>query len=49
MMPDHSAVLELLSPPAFFKAIMIELGISDFQEIENACLIRVLAKPELGN
>lgn len=48
-MPDRSAVLELMSPPAFFKAIMIELGISDFQEIENVCLMRVLAKPELGN
>jgi len=29
-MPDHSAVLELLSPPAFFKAIVVELGIVDF-------------------
>ena len=48
-MPDRSAVLELLSPTAFFQAIVIELGISDFQEIENACLMRVLAKPELGN
>lgn len=45
--PDRT-VLELLSPLSFLEGIK-ELGLDDLQEIEAACLMRVLAKPELEN
>jgi hypothetical protein len=45
--PDRS-VLELLSAVAFFEGLK-ELGLVDLQEMEAACLMRVLAKPELDN
>lgn len=31
------------------KALEVELGITDLTDLEIACLMRVLAKPELGN
>jgi hypothetical protein len=36
-------------PSAFFEAIRIELKIKELSDLEAACLMRVLAKPELGN
>ena len=45
--PDRT-VLELLSPGGFIEGIK-ETGIDDLQEFEVACLMRVLAKPELDN
>ncbi len=45
--PD-STVLELLSPGGFLEGIK-EVGIDDLQDFEIACLMRVLAKPELDN
>ena len=47
MFPDRS-ILELLSPRAFLQGIK-EVGIEDLQEFEVACLMRVLAKPELDS
>jgi hypothetical protein len=41
-------VLELLSPIGFLEGIK-ELGIVDLEEIEVACLMRVLTKPNLEN
>ncbi len=40
--------IELLSPIGFLEGIK-ELGITDLEEIEVACLMRVLAKPNLEN
>ena len=40
--------IELLSPIGFLEGIK-ELGIVDLEEIEVACLMRVLTKPELEN
>ena len=45
--PDRT-VLELLSPSSFLEGLK-ETGIDDLQEFEVACLMRVLAKPELDN
>ena len=45
--PDRQ-VLELLSPPAFIEGLK-ETGISALEDFEVACLMRVLAKPELDN
>lgn len=45
--PDRT-VMELLSPLSFLEGIK-DLGLDDLQEIEAACLMRVLAKPELEN
>ena len=45
--PDRT-VLELISPGGFMQGIK-EVGIDDLQEFEMACLMRVLAKPELDN
>ena len=45
--PDRT-VLDLLSPGGFIEGIK-ETGIDDLQEFEVACLMRVLAKPELDN
>mmetsp|Transcript_25574 Transcript_25574/g.19345 ORF Transcript_25574/g.19345 Transcript_25574/m.19345 type:complete len:210 (+) Transcript_25574:2291-2920(+) len=45
--PDGT-VLELMSPIAFLEAVK-ELGLDDLQEMEAACLLRVLTKPELEN
>ncbi len=42
-------MLELLVPEAFFEAIKVELKLRDLSDIEVACLMRVLAKPELDN
>ena len=47
MFPDRT-VLELLGPRAFLQGIK-EVGIEDLQEFEVACLMRVLAKPELDS
>jgi hypothetical protein len=40
--------LELLSPIGFLEGIK-ELGIVDLEEVEVACLMRVLTKPNLEN
>ena len=45
--PDRT-ILELLSPAAFLEGIK-DTGIGELQEFEVACLMRVLAKPELDN
>ncbi len=43
--PDGS-ILELMSPIAFLEGLK-ELGMDDLSEMEAACLLRVLTKPEL--
>lgn len=45
--PDRT-VLELLSPLSLLEGVK-EVGLDDLEEIEAACLMRVLAKPELDN
>lgn len=47
--PESKTVLELITPQRFLEAIRVELGIKNLSEIEAACLMRVLAKPELEN
>ena len=49
MLPESKTVLELLVPEAFFEAVRAELRIKEFSDLEAACLLRVLAKPELDN
>ncbi len=49
MMPDSKKVLELLVPETFFEAIRLELNLREISDVEVACLMRVLAKPELAN
>lgn len=41
-------VIELLSPIGFLEGVK-DLGITDLEELEVACLMRVLTKPELEN
>jgi hypothetical protein len=41
--------LELLSPIGFLEGVKEASGIEDLTEMEAACLLRVLAKPELDN
>jgi len=48
-LPESKATLELLPPSAFLKALECELSVKDLTDLEIACLMRVLAKPELGN
>jgi hypothetical protein len=45
---DDQQFIELLSPIGFLEGIK-DLGITDFEEIQVACLMRVLTKPELEN
>jgi len=40
--------LELLSPIGFLEGIK-EIGVLDLEEVEVACLMRVLTKPNLEN
>ena len=47
MFPDRT-ILELLTPISFLEGVR-EAGLSDLQEMEAACLMRVLSKPELDN
>ena len=42
------SVLELMSPRGFLEGVR-ELGFEDVTELEAACLMKVLAKPELDN
>lgn len=49
LMPDQKTMLELLSPSAFIEACKEELKLGDLQEVEVACLMRVLSKPELDD
>lgn len=42
-------MLDLLSPLGFLEALRNELKMEELSEIEVACLMRVLAKPELNN
>jgi len=49
ILPESKTVLELVMPSQFLEAIKVELGIKNLSEIEAACLMRVLAKPELDN
>ena len=44
----EGTILELLSPIGFLEGIK-ELGIMDLEEVEVACLMRVLTKPNLEN
>ena len=46
--PDGT-VLELLSPIGFLEGVKEAAAIDDLTEMEAACLLRVLAKPELDN
>jgi hypothetical protein len=46
--PDGT-VLELLSPIGFLEGVKEAAAIEDLTEMEAACLLRVLAKPELDN
>lgn len=39
----------MIVPSAFFEAIRLELGILELSDLEAACMLRVLSKPELGN
>ena len=43
---SDGTVIELLSPVGFLEGIK-ELGLSELSELEAACLLRVLNKPEL--
>ena len=45
--PDGT-ILELMSPIAFLEGVK-EVGMGQLSEMEAACLLRVLAKPELEN
>jgi hypothetical protein len=45
---EDGTVIELLSPIGFLEGIK-ELGITDLEEVEVACLMRVLTKPDLDN
>ena len=47
MFPDRT-ILELLNPISFLEGVR-EAGLEDLQEMEAACLMRVLSKPELDN
>lgn len=49
ILPESKTVLELMIPSSFFEAIKNELKIKELSDLEAACLMRVLAKPELGN
>lgn len=42
------SVLELLSPRGFLEGVR-DIGFEDVTELEAACLMKVLAKPELDN
>ena len=44
----EGTTLELLSPIGFLEGIK-DLGITDLEEVEVACLMRVLTKPNLEN
>ena len=46
--PDGT-ILELLSPIGFLEGVKEAAAIDDLTEMEAACLLRVLAKPELDN
>jgi hypothetical protein len=45
---EDGTVIELLSPIGFLEGIK-ELNITDLEEVEVACLMRVLTKPDLDN
>ena len=45
---DEGVELEILGPIEFLEGIK-ELGILDLSEVEVACLMRVLTKPNLDN
>lgn len=45
---DGAETIELLSPIGFLEGIK-DLGITDFEEVEVACLMRVLTKQDLEN
>jgi len=45
---QDGTVIELLSPIAFLEGVK-ELGMVELSELEAACLLRVLSKPELEN
>ena len=50
-MPEQfkdGSVLELISPRGFLEGIR-DVGFDDVTELEAACLMKVLAKPELDN
>jgi len=49
LLPDQSSVIDLISPLGFLEALKNELKMEKLSEIEVACLMRVLAKPELEN
>lgn len=46
--PPDGTILELMSPIAFLEGVK-EAGMEELSEMEAACLLRVLAKPELDN
>ena len=48
-LPESNVILDLIPPGAFIEALKTELGLPELSDLEIACLMRVLAKPELGN
>jgi len=45
---QDGSIIELLSPIAFLEGVK-EIGLTDLSELEAACLLRVLSKPEIEN
>ena len=49
VLPESKTVLEMMLPSSFFEAVKHELKIKELSDLEIACMMRVLSKPELGN
>jgi hypothetical protein len=49
VLPESKTVLEMMIPSSFFEAVRTELRIKELSDLEAACMMRVLSKPELGN
>jgi hypothetical protein len=49
LLPQTKTVIELMVPSAFFEAVRSDLKVTDLTDLEAACMMRVLSKPELGN
>jgi hypothetical protein len=48
VLPESKATLDLLSPKGLLEGLR-DLNINELSDLEIGCLMRVLAKPELGN
>jgi len=49
VLPDTKTIIELMAPSSFFEAVRSDLKIVDLTDLEATCMMRVLAKAELGN